>query len=301
MYPLAAMDSQTSFLDLPREVRDMVYDYVFEDANFSNAFTTQTAYSPNILPLLYVHKIISDDLQPRLYQNHAIVIPLQEPSTYATGQWSIVPRIACSEMMQQRSNTLIIEMSQTTISYYPDSDLEDDEDEDPVEDDTFWDPDSRGGKALPQKLISDILALKQSLPALRTIKFVFWFGNWTAWSRTWEEHLEKLRATWPEPLLKIEMNLFEFVDDQVADGGFNWVEAWYYWAIERKRIWFQANNFKWKDHAKGDFRGRRINVRAWQDEEFLDWDDEEADRALHKKRCEVKPLFVRTCDMEGRV
>ncbi|KAF5254549.1 hypothetical protein FANTH_807 [Fusarium anthophilum] len=295
------MDLQTSFLDLPREVRDMVYDYAFEDVKFSNAFTTQTAYSPDILPLLYVHKIISDDLQPRLYQNHTIVIPLQEPSTYATGEWSIVPRMACSKMMKQRSKTLIIEMCQTTISYYPDSDLEEDYDEDPVEDESFWEPDSRGGKALPQKLINDILALKQSLPALKTIKFVFWFGNWTAWCSDWEEYLEKLRATWPEPLLKIELNLFEYVDDQVADGGWNWIEEWYYWAIERKRIWFQANNFKWKDHAKGDFRGRTINVRAWQDEEFLGWDDEEADRALHRRVCHVEPLFVRTCDMEGRV
>ncbi|KAF4439384.1 hypothetical protein FACUT_4139 [Fusarium acutatum] len=296
------MDSQTSFLDLPREVRDMVYDYALQDVKFSNAFTTQTAFSPDIMPLLYVHEIISDDLQSRLYQNHAIVIPLQQPSTYATGEWRIVPRIACSKMMKQLSNTLVIEMSQATISYYPDSDLEEDEDEDPVEDESFWDnPDSRGGKALPQKLINDILALKQSLSALKTIKFVFWFGNWNAYCNFWEKSLEKLRATWPEPLLKIELNLFEYVDHEAADGGWNWIEEWYYWAIERKRVWFQANNFKWKDHAKGDFRGRKIDVRVFQDEEFLYWDDEDRDKALHKRRCEVKPLFVRTCDMEGRV
>ncbi|PNP79919.1 hypothetical protein FNYG_06616 [Fusarium nygamai] len=296
------MNSQTSFLDLPREVRDMVYDYALEDVKFSNAFTTQTAYSPDILPLLYVHKIISDDLQPRLYQNHAIVIPLQEPSTYATGEWSIVPRIACSKMMRQCTNTLIIEMSQTTISYYPDSDLEEDYDEDPVEDELFWvELDSRGAKALPQKLINDILALKPSLPALKTIKFVFWFGNWTAYGSHWEKHLEKLKATWPELLLKIELNLFEYVDHEFADGGWNWVEEWYYWAIEKKRVCFQANNFKWKDHAKGDFRGREIDARVFQDHEFRGWEDEEMDRLLHKRGCEVKPLFVRTCDMEGRV
>ncbi|KAF5561858.1 hypothetical protein FPHYL_5989 [Fusarium phyllophilum] len=295
------MYSQTSFLDLPREVRDMVYDYALEDVKFSNAFTTQTAYSPDILPLLYVHEIISDDIQPRLYQNHAIVVPLQEPSTYATGEWSIVPRIACSEMMKQRSNTLIIEMSQTTISYYPDSDLEEDYDEDPVEDESFWDILSQGAKTFPQKLINDILALKSSLPALKTIKFVFWFGNWTAYCDSWEKHLEKLRATWPGPLLKIELNMFEYEDHDAGDGGSNWIEGWYYWAIERKRIWFQANNLKWKDHARGDFRGRRINVRLWQDEEFLDGDLDDRERALHRKRCEVKPLFVRTCDMDGRV
>ncbi|KAF5647685.1 uncharacterized protein FTJAE_1742 [Fusarium tjaetaba] len=295
------MDSQTSFLDLPREVRDMVYDYALQDVKFSNAFTTQTAYSPDTLPLLYVHKIISDDLQPRLYQSHAIVVPLQEPSTYATGEWSIVPRIACSRIMKQLSSTLIIEMSQTTISYYPDSDLEEDYDEDPVEDEFSWDDlDSQGAK-LPQKLINDILALKQSLPALKTIKFVFWFGNWTAYFRVWEKHVEKLRAAWPEPLLKIEFNMFEYEDHDAGDGGSNWIEEWYYWAIERKRIWFQAHNFKWEDHAKGDFRGRRINVRLWQDEEFLGGDPDDRERALHRKRCEVKPLFVRTCDMDGRV
>ncbi|KAG5772521.1 hypothetical protein H9Q72_001339 [Fusarium xylarioides] len=279
----------------------MVYDYALEDVKFSNAFTTQTAYSPDILPLLYVHEIISDDLQPRLYQDHAIVIPLQEPSTYATGEWSIVPRIACSKMMKQRSNTLIIEMSQTTISYYPDSDLEEDYDEDPVEDESFWDTLSQGAKTFPEKLINDILALKSSLPARKTIKFVFWFGNWTAYCDPWETHLEKLRATWPGPLLKIEFNMFEYEDHDAGDGGSNWIEGWYYWAIERKRIWFQANNFKWGDHAKGDFRGRRINVRLWQDEEFLDGDLDDRERALHRKRCEVKPLFVRTCDMDGRV
>ncbi|KAF5628852.1 hypothetical protein F52700_7945 [Fusarium sp. NRRL 52700] len=295
------MDSQASFLDLPREVRDIVYDYyTFEDAEFSNAFTTQTAYSPDILPLLYVHKTISDDLQSRLYQNHAIAVPLQEPSTYATGEWSIVPRIACSKMMKQRSNTLIIEMSQTTKSYYPDSDLKD-SDKDPVEDKYFWHHSSRGGKALPEKLINDILALKPSLPTLETIKFVFWFGNWTADGGVWKEHIEKLRATWPEPLLKIEFNLFEYVDDQVMDGGWNWIEEWYYWAIERKRILFQANNFEWKDHVKGNFRGRTIHVPAWQDEDFLDWDEDEADRAIHRRPCHVEPLFVRTCNMDGRV
>ncbi|KAK2687940.1 hypothetical protein QWA68_012593 [Fusarium oxysporum] len=295
------MDSQTSFLDLPREVRDMVYDYALEDVKFSNAFTTQTAHSPKISPLLYVHKSISDDLQPRLYQNHAIVVPLQEPSTYAAGDWSIVPRVACSKMMKQRSNTLIIEMSQTTISYYPDPDPERDLYEDPMEDEYFWESDSRGGKAFPQKLINDILALKPSLPALKTVKFVFWFGKWTAYQEPWEKHLEKLRVAWPELSLKIELNLFEFEDPDAGDGGFNWLETWYYWARDTKRVWFQANNFKWKDHAKGDFRGRKINVRLWQDEEFLDGDDEDRDRALHRRRCEVKPLFVRTCDMDGRV
>ncbi|KAF4487867.1 hypothetical protein FAGAP_11263 [Fusarium agapanthi] len=296
------MDSQTSFLDLPREVRNMVYDYAFEDVKFSNAFTTQNAYSPGVTPLLYVHKSIPDNLQHRLYQNHAIVIPLQEPSTYAVGEWSIVPRIACSKMMKQRTNTLIIEMCQTTKTYYPDSDLKDGgEDEDPVEGELFWNSDSRGGKLLPQKLINDILALKQSLPALKSIKFVFWFGNWTVYGNFWEEHFEKLKAAWPKPLLKIEMNMFDYVDRDAGHGGISWIEGWYDWAIERKRVWFRANNFKWKDHARGDFRGREINIRVWQDEDFLDWDDEERDRALHEKRCEVKPLFVKTCDMRGRV
>jgi hypothetical protein len=73
---LAAMDSQPSFLHLPREVRDMIYSYVLDDVEFSNAFTSQTAYSPQNFTLLYIHKVISEDLQPRLYINHSIVITL---------------------------------------------------------------------------------------------------------------------------------------------------------------------------------------------------------------------------------
>ncbi|KAF5534005.1 hypothetical protein FMEXI_11512 [Fusarium mexicanum] len=293
------MNSQASFLHLPREVRDMIYSYALEDVEFSNAFTTQTAYSPQNFPLLYMHHLISQDLQHQLYKHHDIVIPIQEPSSYATGSWSIVPRITCSKMMKQRSKTLVIEMSQTTISYYPDSDLEEDENEDPMEDESFWAPEGRGGQMFPQKLINDILALKPSLPSVTTLKLVFWFGYWISYVEHWEEHLKKLKDKWPEVVLNVQLNLFDFADPDAGDTGWNFIEGWYWWSLKTEGVWFEANNFAWKDHMKGDFRGRNINVSIWQD--ALDYDCDEFDKLLHPTGCEVRPMFVRTCDLDGRV
>ncbi|KAF4345623.1 hypothetical protein FBEOM_420 [Fusarium beomiforme] len=293
------MESRVSFLDLPREVRDMIYNHALKEVKFSNAFTSRTAYSPEAFPLLYVHNLISKDLQPRLYRYHAIAIPIQEPSTYATGSWSIVPRMACSKMMKQCSKTLIIEMSQTTISYFPDSKLEEDGDEDPVEDTEFWSTTSRrrGGEMLARKLINDILALKSKLPAVTTLKLVFWFGYWEAYVDDWEEHLKKVKDKWPGLFLQIQFNLFDYSDPDAGDGGSNFIESWYEWSLETDGVRFEANNFKWKRHRKGDFRGRNIDVSIWKD--AYQYDDDELDKVLHPTRCKVRPMFVRTCNLDG--
>ncbi|KAF9765789.1 hypothetical protein IL306_001864 [Fusarium sp. DS 682] len=208
-------------------------------------------------------------------------------------------------MMKQCSKTLIIEMSQTTISYYPGSDLEEDENEDPVEDESFWQDSSSGredercgGKMFAEKLINDILALKETLPSVTTLKLVFWFGYWTAYVEHWEQHLKTLKDKWPGLFLQVQFNLFDYGDPDAGDGGSNFIESWYEWSLKADRVRFEANNFKWEDHMKGDFRGRTIDVSVWQD--ALEYDDDEFGELLHPTACKVRPMFVRTCNMDGR-
>ncbi|KAF4455589.1 hypothetical protein F53441_2113 [Fusarium austroafricanum] len=289
-------ETPTSFLDLPREIRDMIYDYYTLDVDFTNALTSGTAYTPKTYPLLYVHDIISEELQHRLYRNHSMVIPIQEPSVYATGFWNIPLRTAhCSRLMKQRSNTLILEMSQTGNSYYADAESEDDEDE-PEHDDEFW---RSGGIRLAEKTIHDILALKSELTAVTKVKLVFWFGYWDIWVDQWRDPLKRLMTEWSGLDIDIEFNLFEYYDHNDGIRGSNWIESWHYWAKGFARLSFVANNFNWDDDVE-DVRGRVIKVEAWQDELFPSHRGREAtDAFIDGGPCEAKPMFFRTSPMEG--
>ncbi|KAF4967690.1 hypothetical protein FSARC_4750 [Fusarium sarcochroum] len=285
------MTPQTSFLSLPTEIRDMIYDYALEDVEFTNALTSKSAYTPESLPLLYVDETISRELQPRLYKNHAMVIPLQEPSRYTIGNWKFTPHVTeCSRMMKQRSKTLTIEMCQTTKSLYADSSL--DEDGEPKEPYEFWEGD--GGDAFAKRLIGELLDLKSELPSIGTIKFVFWDGSWFAYDHHWEEPLKKLQKEWPEIFLDVEYNLFDYSDPDAGDGGSNDIQQWHEWEQRTEHAWFAANNFKEVNHRKGDFKGHQIDIEAWDDEDFIYLNSREREDALRYFDVEVRPMFVKT-------
>jgi hypothetical protein len=281
------MAAQTSFLSLPREIRDIIYDYTLEDVQFSNALTAVTAYTPQAFPLLFVDKSISDDLQPRLYEKHTMVIPIQEPCQYTIGNYTFSSQVAkCSRMMKERSKTIVVEMAQTAISHHADCEL--DQDGNPQEAEEFWESE---GSVFAEKLIDDILALKPELPGFKTLKLVFWFAKWIAYGNQWSDALKRLTEEWPEIFLEIEFNLFDYVDHDAGDGGSNWIEGWNDWA-DREGVTFQAMNFKWDSCIDGSFTGRMIDVEAWSEEEFIYMNMRERDRALHWGSYNVSPMCV---------
>ncbi|KAH6960411.1 hypothetical protein DER45DRAFT_158118 [Fusarium avenaceum] len=281
------MAAPTSFLSLPREIRDIIYDYALEDVQFTNTLTAVTAYTPQTFPLLFVDKGISDDLQPRLYENHTMVIPIQEPCQYIIKNSTFAPQVAkCSRMMKERSKTIVIEMAQTDMSHHANAEL--DEDGNPEIAYEFWESQ---GSVFAEKLIDDLLALKPELPGFKTVKLVFWFANWIAYSNEWSDALERLTKEWPEIFLEIELNLFEYVDQDAGDGGSNWVEGWNEWA-DREEVTFQAMNFEWNSRSDGSFDGRMIDVAAWQDEDFIYMNMRERDMDLHWGSFKVSPMFL---------
>ncbi|KAM0549871.1 hypothetical protein ACHAPJ_009118 [Fusarium lateritium] len=283
------MAQQISFLDLPTEIRDMIYDYALEDVEFTNALESKTAYTPKKAPLLYVDQTITKELQPRLYSNHVMVIPIQEPSQYAIGDSTFVPQVTeCSRMMKERSRTLTIEMCQTIPSHYADSPL--DEDGKPKEAHSFWE--GKGGDTFAKKVVRELLDLLSELPEVKTIKLVFWDGNWFAYKSHWEEPLEQLKQEWPEILLDVEYNLFEYDDPDAGDGGSNMIQVWNDWGKETPGTWFAANNFQ--EVRKGKFEGYQINIEAWEDEDFCYLDFAEREDALRSFDVDVRPMFVKT-------
>ncbi|KAJ4263438.1 hypothetical protein NW762_006257 [Fusarium torreyae] len=283
------MANQISFLDLPIEIRDMIYDYALEDVEFTNALQAKTAYTPKKVPLLYVDETITKELQHRLYANHAMVIPIQEPSRYAIGDWTFAPQVTeCSRMMKQRSKILTIEMCQTTPSHYANPPL--DKDGKPKEAHGFWE--RNGGDTFAKKVVGELLDFKSELPAVKTIKIVFWDGNWFAYNRHWKEPLKQLQKEWPEILLDVEYNLFDYDDPDAGDGGSNMIQVWNNWRKKSCGTSFAANNFH--EVRKRKFEGYRINIEAWEDERFSYFDYIQVNRALRCFNVDVRPIFVKT-------
>ncbi|KAF5672795.1 hypothetical protein FHETE_3629 [Fusarium heterosporum] len=274
------MDTQSGFLSLPREIRDIIYDYALEDVPFSDALTATTAYTPESFPLLYVDKFISEELQPLLYENHAMVIPIQSPKEYANGNSNFFPKdTKCSRMMKQRSKSLVIEMALITS----------------VDDSEFGETVRFGGVLIP-----DILALKPELTGLKEIKLVFWSYSYSEDIADWSDPLKKLTEAWPEISLEVELNVFDFYDECAGDGGSNWIEGWDDWADE-VGVCLEVSNLTWAEGADGKFPGRHIYVPAWKDEEFCYLNPDEQDKELHYCNFDKGPMYVNLAlyDEEG--
>ncbi|KAF5007733.1 hypothetical protein FDECE_5981 [Fusarium decemcellulare] len=285
--------SPASFLSLALEIREMIYDLVFEQVEFSNLLTSKTAYTPTSCPLLYVHPTISNDLLPRLYKNHAIVIPIQEPCDYTHGKpWLVHHLEASSRMMKQRSDKLIVEASQTKPCYSIGSDGKREKHN------SFWD-DEDGGGEFAKKLIQDLLSMNPQLSNVSRIEFFFWCGDWYVWQQHWEEGLKQLREEWDRPItVYVQLNLFGFEDPECGDMGSNFVQCWHDQAEydEEFSSWldFAAIDLDYAEHQAGKFEGRNFDPTAWEDPYFLDREEEEQENALHCGVTECRPLFVKT-------
>ncbi|KAF4984495.1 hypothetical protein FZEAL_343 [Fusarium zealandicum] len=182
--------SPVSFLHLPREIRNMVYDFTFiPDQQYINILDCEgTVYTKKIAPLLYVHPTIADDLRHRLYQhNISLVLPIQNPSKLAVRRDLQLDALqTClgkmSKLMKRQCERLIVEASQI--------DLTEDEDAMDVDGDTGQEYDDGFAK----RLVPMIMLIKKEIPSLNDVKFIFWFGSWSL--DPWTEHLERLAVEW---------------------------------------------------------------------------------------------------------
>ncbi|KAH7127485.1 hypothetical protein EDB81DRAFT_809375 [Dactylonectria macrodidyma] len=124
------------FLSLPRELREQVYDLAFKVEPSSRLYDPGTRYTKATAPLLYVHETITNELQPRLYEDHAIVLPIQKPVIFLNEGKPVAPRLKkLPRMMTRRTKKIIVEVPHPKYvrdTYYVKDivTMSDDEDED---------------------------------------------------------------------------------------------------------------------------------------------------------------------------
>ncbi|CAH0003378.1 unnamed protein product [Clonostachys byssicola] len=228
-------------LRLPIEV------YVSE----SNIYDGGTAYTPTTAPLLYVHPRITEDLQHRLYGNHALVIPIQEPRKYIKGDQQLdLPVSKLSQRRRGSATSIIFEISQTEQVYLYTPDGKQDIDHD------FWD-DDRKGNALAKLLTGEALRLKSDLPNVGMVSFVFWYGEMSVYVNDWKRELAGLQDQWEDLYITVELNLFEYEDPEAGDGGYNFIQGWdRHFKAQVTRGAFMANNLTLLTHEDGHYEGR---------------------------------------------
>ncbi|KAJ3542609.1 hypothetical protein NM208_g4007 [Fusarium decemcellulare] len=295
------MTPKVTFGDLPREIREMIYEYAFEPSEpvFTNAMASQTAYTAEKFPLFYLDKKIFEDMQPKLYREHTMVIPIQEPCDYVKRELPFAPRVAaCSKRMRQSTRELIVETSQTTISHYGKEFFEEYGSLEKLY--AFWYKHDRG-KRFAKNVVNQILSLKRELPNIKRVKFVFWFGCWIVDNFHWEAPLRKLQRNWPGLFIEVEFNLFDFIDHEVSDDNYedHWLWIWDNWQEDKENTLFSARNFKWAQHVKGNFLGKFIDTDAWTYEDFIYNAPDQKIRAQESGECEGRPLAVNTAPLNN--
>ncbi|KAF7554447.1 hypothetical protein G7Z17_g2911 [Cylindrodendrum hubeiense] len=282
----------TSFLHLPREVREMVYDVAFENIEHSSLYNSGTAYTKDSSPLLYVHESITEDLQPRLYRDHTIVLPLQEPSEFVKGEDTVAHHLEkVSRMMKNRATTIIIEAAQTGRVY--ETDEENTSGGEPEEDYDFW-HEEQGGVRFAKKITQELLSMKAQLPSATRVKLIFWFGKWVTYSQHWKSQLAWLKKQWDELEVEIQLNLFDFDDPDAGDGGSNWIQCWKEEYKDTPYIDFSAIDLSYNDHQSGQYTGMEFDPAGWEDPYVNTMSTEEKNEILHSgARVECRPLFVK--------
>ncbi|KAJ4172660.1 hypothetical protein NW754_002863 [Fusarium falciforme] len=179
-----ASSEPTSFLHRPPEIRNLVYNLAFNaDVKTDILDPGHSGYTRDGSPLLYVHPVISADLRQRTYgDDFSLVLPIQEPSEWVKGQGLDSEKLkTCLNnlpgLMKKKCQKLIVEASQS-------DEVEDDDYE-------FWDSED-----FPSYLIPLLLQIKEEIPTLKKITFIFWFGEWSAPVDVWKKSLRLLSRRW---------------------------------------------------------------------------------------------------------
>lgn len=244
----------------------MVYDLAFDNIEPSSLYDSGTAYTKTSSPLLYVHRLIADELQNRLYEGHAIVMPIQEPNKFTKGGESIAPHLGkISRMMKSRTTTIIVEVSQSEAVWMAgnvdeNEDMDDGGDE-PEQADCFWD---RGGSAFAKRLTRELLAMKAQMPSVTTIKLILWFGDWVVYVDDWKDPLIWLKERWDQLEVEIQLNLFDYEDQDAGDGGLNWIQCWEAKYRDSDYVHFSAIDLHYQNHLSGQYMGREFDPTGWE-------------------------------------
>lgn len=199
------MEVDNPFSVFPREVRDMIYSYAIPEIPYTDATVSKTAYNPKNTPLLFLNEAISKDAQHLLYKNHAMIIPVLNPSEYKLKETKFAPVVRqCSRLMKQRSNKLMIGTSRfIAASYSPLLHIN-------IHDGTSaedWIQKFCGfdnPEPLAKKLIDELISLRPELPNVKVIEFKFFQGFNVLVALRWKEYFFELRDAWPEIEIEID-------------------------------------------------------------------------------------------------
>lgn len=288
------MASETGFLDLPREIREMIYDHVFDDLDlpsYGNFFTGGTVYMPSSVPLLYVHTHISEELQARLYKNHRTVIPIQEPSGYVRGGKTM--DLNTDHMSRQRifaTKTIIVEVAETHDSY----EVHDSGNEEPSQPETeeyFWE---QHGDTCADMIKNTLSVVLSSFPNVKHVKLKLWDCQNGIYPSGWKEAISELHDKWKNINICIDLYLFDYYDQDAGDGGTNFVQGWHRDFKRMKGVTFRVFNFNKFFRRNGDehYKGHRVNPEAWYMMNNGWMDKEEFNEVSQMYSVTVRPKYI---------
>ncbi|KAM6505807.1 hypothetical protein FSOLCH5_013982 [Fusarium solani] len=283
-----ASSEPTSFLHLPPEIRNLVYDLAFNPNVKTNILDpAHSGYTRDVSTLLYVHPVISADLRQRTYGgDFSLVLPIQEPSEWVKGRGLDSEKLETClnnlpDVMKKKCERLIVEASQS-------DEVEDDDYE-------FWDSED-----FPSYLIPLLLQIKEGIPALKKIKFIFWFGEWSAPVDVWKKSLRLLSRRWnkktrsqngnengdkgltskcsrAKPSIEMQFNLFDYYDQDGGDGGANEYLMWYCFAGHERSGSGDEGGSDLDDDEDGDGKNIGDGKSQGSDESMSEDENEDED------------------------
>ncbi|RSL88537.1 hypothetical protein CEP52_013956 [Fusarium oligoseptatum] len=290
-----------NFFRLSREIREMIYDLVLEPIEFSNLYTAKTAYTPESCPLLYVHRKITEDLQHRLYKNHAIVIPFQDAGEYIRNDGTFAQYInKPTRRMKMQTDKIIVEVVQSKRRVFPQNPHDRNGTMNHMRYVMHW-QDLQGGNVFPPKVVPELLQMKNHLTAVKTIKFVLWQGEWHMSIMSWRDPLQSLLDNWDGLRIELEMNVFDYQEPPRQQGFPNIIQAYHRHCAPIERISFSANDFHWEDHESGNYWGHRIDPTGFASQRWRETDPRlrhtletpEARSPVYMGEVERRPLLVK--------
>ncbi|KAH7196494.1 uncharacterized protein B0J16DRAFT_326051 [Fusarium flagelliforme] len=198
------MDADNPFSVFPREVRDMIYSYSIPMIPYTDATIFKTAYNPKNTPLLFLNEAIFKDAQHLLYKDHAMIIPVLNPSEYELKETKFAPIVRqCSRLMKQRSNRLMIGTSRFIAASYSPLLHINIHDGTSAEDWIYKFCGFDNPEPLARKLIDELISLRPELPNVKVIEFKF-FEGFNIVVLRWKEYLLELKEAWPEIEIEID-------------------------------------------------------------------------------------------------
>lgn len=125
--------------------------------------------------------MITRDLMPRLYKEHSLVLPGQEPSLCLDSLGNFATHISTlTKMRSQRTTAVVVQVSEVEAGneHRQEAVARGEETEEYP-----WDDDETGDR-LAEHLTNDVIFFMDQIPSIEAVNFIFWFGNWVFYSPT---------------------------------------------------------------------------------------------------------------------